>query len=530
MAQDASTAIESRPPSRGGWLDSTDHKRVGLLYIYAALAFLVIGGLAGFALRAELAETGNQFLGNDYGRTFSLHATVLGVLFLPPLWIGISSHLVPLQIGAARVAFPRALAASFWLYLTGGVLLLGTYANDGLRIAGVTLSAPPAAPPGGAAAANTLWVTALAMVSFASLVAAIVLVTTVATLRAPGMRFERLPLFTWAAFAAGLVTILATPVLLAGLLLAYLDVHFGGRVFVTDGGPALWQHMVWLFGRPEAFLLLLPGLGVACEIVATHARRPLLNLGVARVALLAFAGLSFLSWASGRQAARALVQPTSTAGTALVILPLVVLFALWLGTMAKGRPRLHPSVLFVAGAIVLIGFAALNAVIAAIVGVHGSAWTNGFLHAGVFAPPLLLGAGALYHWAPKFWGRRLPVGSGALTALLLTGGSLINSGAAFLLGYDGQAWHVIDGDGTSWTNLNRLAAAGGVLTVIGVIVLAAVVTRAAAAGADPALATDAGDDWAGTTLEWAAPTPPPPANFDEVPVVRSAHPLAEAPA
>ncbi|HUQ40424.1 MAG TPA: cbb3-type cytochrome c oxidase subunit I [Acidimicrobiales bacterium] len=529
MAQDTSTATGSPPPNLGGWLDSTDHKRVGLLYVYAALGFLVIGGVAGFLLRAELAETGNQFLGDDYGRTFSLHATVLGVLCLPALWVGISSHLVPLQIGASRVAFPRALASSFWLYLTGGVLLIGTYANDGLRIAGVTVSAPPAAPKGGAAAANTLWVTALGMVGVASLIAAVVLVTTVATLRAPGMRFERLPLFTWATFASGLVVILATPVLLAGLLVAYLDVHFGSRLFVSDGGPALWQHTVWLFGRPEAFLLLLPGLGVACEVVATHARRPLLGFAAARAALLAFAALSLLAWASGPSAVRAIAPPTSTVATALAALPLGVLVLAWLGTLAKGRPRIHSSLLFVAGAVVLLGFAALNAAIAAVVSVHGTAWSNGFLHAALFSPPLLLAAAALHHWAPKLWGRQLPGGAAALTALLLTLGSLVHSGAAFLLGYDGQPWHAAEGDGDAFTNLNRLASLGGALTVLGVILLIVSVARVAGAS-DTDDAADDPDTVSGLTLEWAAPSPPPPHNFDEVPVVRSAEPLSEVPA
>ena len=510
----------------GGWLDATDHKRVGVLFLYAALAFLIVGGAGGMLLRGELAGEGVQLLEGDYGRTFSLHATVLTLLFLPPFWSGLSTFLVPLQIGSNRVAFPRLIATAFWLYAAGGILLLATYAMEGLSAVGFTVSTAVASPPDGASTADDLWLASVALVAIAAFLVAVTLVVTVARLRAVGLVFSRLPLFTWSAFGTALVLVLSTPVFLGGLLLLYIDQHYGGEFFATNGSAVVWQHTLWLFGRPEAYLLVLPGLGAACEIVATHARRPLLSFTVARTALLAVAGLSVTAWAAGTKVADALVVPTYSPLTALVAVPLALLAAVWAGTLATGRPRLHPSLLLVAGALLLFGLAALNAAIAAVVEVHGTAWTTGFLHATVFAPPLLLAVASLYHWAPKLWGRHLSAGTGALVALLLLGGSVLDAGASFLLGYSGADWHVDDlSGGSGWLALSRLGTTGGILLVVGLLLLVVEVIRAAARGADPGVGAD---PFGGFTLEWATSSPPPARNFDALPPIGSAHPLADA--
>lgn len=489
-------AVATKTPRSGGWLDTTDHKRVGLLFIFASLMFLLIGGIAGVLLRVELAESGLQLLEKGrYTRAFSLHATVLAVLFLPALWAGLASFLVPLQIRSNRFAFPRLLALSFWLEAAGGLLVLATYALRGLGLPGVTVATPAGGRlAGGLVASSTaedLWIGAMALIAVATLLIAVNLVVTIARFRAPGMTFADVPLFTWSVFASASVSILATPVFGAGLLLLYIDQHFGGTLFAAPGAAAMWQHTLWLFGRPEAYLLVLPGLGAACEIVSTHARRPLLSAAAARTALAAVAALSLGAWAAGTTVARAIVVPTYSGLTALMALPLGVLALLWLGTMFRGRPRGHVSVLLVAAALLLFGFAALNAGIAAIVGVTGGAWTTGYLHSVLFGPAVLLGAAALYHWAPKLFARTLPVGPGLTVALLLTGGSLLNAGGSFLLGYAGAPAHVADLVGkSSWTGFSRLAAFGGGVLALGAVLLIAEVARAAVAGADPSMVGD----------------------------------------
>ncbi len=519
------TAVATQTPRAEGWLDTTDHKRVGLLFLFASLAFLVAGGVAGVLLRAELAEPGLQFLENGrYTRAFSLHATVMAVLFVPGLWAGLASFVVPLQIGSNRVAFPRLLALSFWLHAAGGVLLLITYGMRGLALPGVTV-ATPVIGARASTAAEDLWIGAMALVAVATLLVAVNLVVTVARLRAPGMTFANLPLFTWSVFASASISVLATPVFGAGLLLFYIDRHFGGTLFAAPGAAAVWVHTVWLFGRPEAYLLVLPGLGAACDIVATHARRPLLSFAGARAALLVFATLTLGAWAAGTAVAQAIVVPTYSGLTALVAAPLGILALVWLGTIVRGRPRFHVSLVLVGGALLSFGLAALNAGVAGLVGVTGSAWTTGYLHAALFGPAVLLGAAAIYHWAPKLFGRSLPVGAGLGVALLLTGGALLNAGGSFLLGYAGAPAHVADVVGkSSWTGFGRLAAFGGVLLALGAVGLVLEVVRAAIRGAD---AGTVADPYGGLTLEWATSSPPPARNFDALPAITSPHPLAE---
>lgn len=518
---------EAPTPTRSGtWFDTSDHRRIGLLFVYCSLLFLLIAGLAGAALRGELAEPASQLLGDEYGRAFSMHATLAVLLFLVPAWLGLATAVVPLQIGANRVAFPRAQALSLWLFVCGGIVTLVSYVLDGFSIGGITLATPPGTIEGGGPAANDLWIAGVALVSVAALIASITLVVTVATLRAPGMRFSRTPLFSWSVLVTGIATALSTPVLLGGLALLYVDQHFGGQFFASEGGPVAWQHTVWLFGRPDVFLLLLPGLGVACDVVASSARRPLIGTPAAHLDIAAFGVLAFTAFATGPSSAFSLTVPTANLGTALIVLPLLGLGLVWAATIVKGRLRTAPAQLFVLAAIALIGLAALNVAIAALVGVTGSAWTNGFLHLAVFGPPVLLLGAGLAHWAPQLWGRALPAGASAITALLLFGGFVVMGGASLLLGYNGLPWHTVDPAGASgaWANLHRLAAAGGVLIVLGALSLAGLVLQAAGKGQDETLVPDPD----AMTLEWSASAPAAGLpNFETVPPVRSEAPLAE---
>jgi cytochrome c oxidase subunit 1 len=514
-------------PTRETWLATADHKRLGLLFLGTALVFLLAGGVLGVLLRGELSGEGD-LLGGDHFRVFSAHATVTPLLFLGPAWVGLATYVVPLQIGAARLALPRLHACSYWLYLVGGILVVVAYlAGTDARL-GLSPSRPIlviGAETGGRDAA-VLWITGLMLVALATFLAALDLVVTVVTERVEGMTFSRLPMFSTATFATGVVTLVATPVFLAGLVLLYVDRHYGGGFFSADNpaGQVVWQHTLWLFGRPEVYLLLLPGLGAACDIVATHARRPLLSNTAARAALGLFAALSLAAWGAGSKVADAVVLPTYSPITAVVALPVALLALLWLGSLAKGSPRFHVSLAFVAGFLGLAAFGAVNAVVAAFAGVEGgTTWTTAHVHMIAFAAPTLLLVGAVYHWAPKLFGRQLSAGTGALVFLALFGGFFLNGLGTYLLGYDGALAHLVtEYSDDSQVNYSRLAAAGGAIVALGAVLFSAEVARAWAGRR--ATATDADlDD--GLTLEWAAPSPPPPANFEAVPEVRSAYPL-----
>lgn len=375
---------------------------------------------------------------------------------------------------------------------------------------------------------TNLVIAGLIILAASTILASANLIATVVAMRIDGMTFGRLPLFTWATLWTATVTLLSTPVLLAGLLLFYLDQHFGGTFFGPQNPVAqiTWQHTLWLFGRPEAFLLLLPGLGAASDIVVTHARRPLLASGVVRMAIAAFAFLSLGSFAAGVAETHAVVLPTYSGLTALVVVPVGVIGLVWLGTLRFGEIRLDISLAYVAGALALLVFGAANVVIAAIKKVGGdTAWASGHLHVVVFGAPTLLAFGAVYHWAPKIWGRHLSQGLGALQLLALLGGFLIMGLASYLLGYDGAPWHVSDvGAKANWVNLSRLAAAGGVLIAVGILVFLVNAVVSLSMGRGKA-APD--DPWDGQTLEWATTSPPPVQNFDFIPEVRSETPLAD---
>ncbi|MDQ3937595.1 MAG: cbb3-type cytochrome c oxidase subunit I, partial [Chloroflexota bacterium] len=220
---------------------------------------MIVGGLAGFVMRIGLAQPGAPQV-DEYARSFSLHVTVLAVLALPAIWAGLATHLVPLQIGANRLAFPRLHATSLWVLVAGGGLMIASYGMEGLGILGPSI--PLAVNlTGTASTADQLWITGAGLVGLATLAVAISLLTTIVTLRAPAIRLARLPLFSWSVLATAAVSLISIPVHLAGLTILYVDRHFGGELFGAAGSDDVWRHTVWLLGRPEIFLLTLPGLG-----------------------------------------------------------------------------------------------------------------------------------------------------------------------------------------------------------------------------------------------------------------------------
>lgn len=516
--------MASGPPD--GWFATSDHKRLGLLYLAASFLFLLVGGVVGMLLRAELVSEGVSIAGNEYGRLFSMHVTVATVLFLAPAWVGVATHVVPLQIGSGRLAFPRLHAFALWLFVLGGGLLVASYVVGPPAGSGLVSSIPTPAQSGGAGTATSLMIASLALVAISAVLAAGDLAVTVLKLRTPGLTLRRLPMFSWAILVSSLVTLLSTPVFLAGLVLFYLDQRFGGTLFASAnvGARSIWRHTVWLYGRPDIYLLVLPGLGAACDIVSTHARRPLISLGAARGAIAAFGVLSLGAWAAGSGVGEALVLPTYSPLTALVVLPVAALVLVWLGTMAAGRRHLHPSLMFVAGFVLLAAFGALNVAIAAAAKVDGAAWTTGHLHVVAFGAPTLLLLGAVAHWSPKLFGRELSAAPVRLGCLAVFGGFFLMGLGSYLLGYDGAPARVRDFDFSSdASTFSTLAALGAIVLLVGIVVLVAQGVRAAAAGGPTAPA----DPYEGLTLEWATSSPPPPHSFDSVPEVRSAHPLLD---
>ena len=391
---------------------------------------------------------------DKWNRLYGLHTQMTVLLFLTPIWIGLAAYVVPLQIGSGRAAVSRMLATGFWFYLAGGGMFVASFIIGPVNGGSIATSTPVAAL-GRANQATNLWIVSLAVMSFGFLLALASLFTTIVTLRTEGMTMRRLPAFSWATLVAAAVTFVATPIFLGGLLLFGLDEHFGGTLFAstTAGSVPIWQHTVWLYGRPDVYLLTLVALGAATDVVVTHARRPILNQTALMVALALIGVLSLGSISASTSVTRAVIVPTYSALTALVVIPMGVVVLLWLGSMGLGRPRFHVSLLFVVGSILLWLLGGANVIAATIRGVKGfngqSAWVAGNAHAVVFGPPTLLAVGALYHWGPKIWGRSLNLGLGALAWLCLLVGFLCSGMGYYLLGYNGAPLGQISG-GTSY--------------------------------------------------------------------------------
>ncbi len=511
------------------WLDTTDHKRLGLLFVYAAIAFAVASGVLGLIIGAKQAAPSLNLAADRWVRLYALHTQMSVLLFLTALWMGLAVYVVPLQIGSGRLAVPRLLATGLWTYLVGGGCFVASYLIGQPNGAGITQSTPIPAPPGGANSATTLWVVSLALIATGFLLAAASLLTTIVALRPDGMTLMRVPAFSWATLVASAVTLVATPVFLGGLLMLGLDQHFGGTLFSpsTPGNLPIWQHTVWLYGRPDVYLLTLVALGAATDIVATHAHRPLLDHRAVVVLLGLFGALSLTSFVASDSVTRAVIVPTYTIFTAAVAVPLGLTVLLWLGTMARGRPRFHVSLVYLVGAILLWASGAVNAIAAAVSHVTfpsgGSVWSAGNTHTVVAGAPTLIAVGAIYHWAPKMWGRRLNTVVGGLVFLCLFVGFFVAGLCYYLLGYDGAPLGQIGGISSYQKALYDIAETGGALIVLGVLVLVVdlVVSLVAARGA-----RTGNDPYGGLTLEWATASPPPPWGFESVPEVRSEAPLA----
>jgi cytochrome c oxidase subunit 1 len=482
------------------------------LYILAALKFLIIGGVAGALLRADLDVTTG-----DYGRLLSFHSTVASTLVIAPLWVGLATYFVPLQIGAVSLAYPRLQAAAFWTYAIGGTVHMVSYLGGDRGV--LDLSSSHFSSYGGANI--ELWVTSLALVAIASILAAANLLATVLSMRTEGMTLARIPMFSWATLVTSVGTLIAAPAFLAGLLLAYLDQHFGGTSFfgpTTFGTQVLWQHLLWLYGRPEIYLLIVPGLGAASDLISTAARRPLANLDAARTAIAAVAVLGFAAWAAGTDVADAVILPTYSIATAAVALPIGMLLLVWLDTLRRGTPRFVAGAPFVLAALAALGVGAAAAVAAAAKSVDGgTTWSTGQVHVVAFAVPLLLAVGAVHYWSPKLYGRPIGTGLGALSALAIFGGAVLSALGSYIAGWDGAQRGINVSGGAE-----LLTRVGGVLLLAGVVAVWASVARGTYRPGDPV--DEAGP---GLTLEWATTSPPPPHNFDTIPEVRSATPVAD---
>jgi heme/copper-type cytochrome/quinol oxidase subunit 1 len=510
-------------------LGTGDHKVVGRLWIVAALAHVVLAGTAAVLVAAEKIDlSGVDVIGSDwFAQLFAYRSIAGGFFVLLPLTIGVATAIVPLQLGAPTLAFPRAAAASAWTFLIGSGLVVGSFAIDG-------------GPGGSDVDGVRLFIVAFLLVLVAEVVAWICIATTVITVRVPGLSLARTPLFAWSTLVAGAVWIVTLPVLGGMLLLAYLDVRYGGDGGFFGGGDAtLYARIAWVFSTPAVYAFAIPALGVIGSVVPVFTGTRHERHRTAQGLIGAFGVLSVGAWAVpgfGQDAFPWLYELPWVAVSIAIVVPLLGLLGLWAITARRGRLTLGSPLLFglAAGVMLLVGVlaGAVQAIkpIKTLVdgpgtSLYGTTWSTSVASYVVLATAIAL-LGAVVYWSPKLLGRSFAEGPARGVALLLLAGTVLWSFPDLIAGLLGQpaAPAIAPTDNVSTIEaLNTASTLGGVLLALAVAGFVALMIRAARSDESP------GDDpWSGHTLEWATSSPPPVGNFASLPAIASEAPLYDA--
>src|SRR5919197_1270944 len=405
-----------RRPAIVQWLTTTDHKRIGLLYIGTAFVFFLVGGSLAEMVRTQLFNYNSKlFTFARYDQIFTMHALIMIFLFVMPVTVGIANFILVLQIGAADMAFPRVNAFSYWLFLTGGLTLLSAFLAPPGQ-AGWTLYATlsekttPGSTPG---AGMDLILIGLMTLGLSSLLGAINFLVTTFKMRAPGMTMFRLPIFVWTFLTTAILLLLSLPALTAALAALFIDRNFGGNFFdpAAGGNTVLWQHMFWFFGHPEVYILILPSMGIVSEVLPVFSRKPLFGYKAFVYATLAIGLLGFGVWAHHMFTTGAVYAPFFAFLTGAIAVPTGVKFFNWIATMWRGHVRLTTAMLFAIGFLMLFLVGGIDGVFLGSPPIdyhfQDTYWVVSHLHYVLFGGSVFGIFAGFYYWWPKMTGRFL---------------------------------------------------------------------------------------------------------------------------
>jgi cytochrome c oxidase subunit I len=523
--------LRTRPRGWLEWLTTTDHKKIGILYLFTTFLFLILGGVEALIMRLQLAQPDSTLVdAGAYNGLVTVHGTTMVFLFMVPVLAGFGNYLVPLMIGARDMAFPRLNALSYWLLLFGGVAFYASFFFEPPQ-AGWTMYPPLSddvfSPSGGVDA----WIFMIHLTGISSVIGAINFIATIHNMRARGMSWGRMPLFIWTILIYSYLLVAALPAVAAAVTMLLTDRHFGTAFFDPAGGgdPMLWQHLFWFFGHPEVYIMVLPVFGMVSEILPVFARKPIFGYKAIAASTVAIAFLGMLVWAH-----HMFTTPTPTVVLAffmlssfLIAVPTGIKIFNWIATLWRGQIIYKTPLFFAAALPGLFVIGGISGVILAIFPVdwqlHDTYFVVAHFHYVLFGGGVFGLFGGLYYWFPKMTGRLMSESLGKLSFWLM----FIGFNATFLpqhsAGLSGMPRRIYDySDQLDVTIYNLISTIGAFILGVGVMVTVVNVLmslkRGKRAGNDP---------WKGNTLEWFTQSPPPPNNFDVIPRVRSVEPMKD---
>ncbi|MGB8649774.1 MAG: cytochrome c oxidase subunit I [Mycobacteriales bacterium] len=535
MIADAAPPVANRRPSPGMGakavkvLTTTDHKVIGLLYLCTGFGFFLFSGILAEIMRAELARPGLQIVSQtQYNALFTMHGSIMMFLVAPPLAYGFANFIMPLQIGAPDMSFPRLNAFSYWLYLFGGLTVVaGFLTPDGAASFGWFAYAPLNDIIHSPNVGSDLWIVGLITAGLGTILGAVNFITTILTLRAPGMTMFRMPIFTWNMLVTSILVLMAFPVLTAAFFALEADRHLGAHVYdVQTGGAILWQHLFWFFGHPEVYIVALPFFGVVSEVIPVFSRKPMFGYKGLVFATIGIGALSMTVWAHHMFVTGAVLLPFFSFLSFLIAVPTGVKFFNWIGTMWRGQLSFETPMLFCLGFLVTFLLGGLTGVLLASppidFHVSDTYFVVAHFHYVVFGTAIFGFFAGVYFWFPKMTGRMLNDRLGKVHFWSLFVGFHTTFLVQHWLGDEGMPRRVADykaSDG--FTTLNTVSSIGAFMLALSTLpflynVFVSYTRGEKAVGDDP---------WGfGNSLEWATSCPPPRHNFVTMPRIRSERP------